>query len=87
MSEANNPTIARKRLLLLVTPSTYRAEAFCAAAEKLDVEVVRGLDLPQELAEQWGVPLAVSFADPNAATRAIVAYAQGASARRHHRGG
>ena len=68
--------LPRKRLLLLVTPSTYRAEAFCAAAAKLDVEVVRGLDLPPELAEQWGVPLAVSFADPNAATQAIVAYAQ-----------
>jgi biotin carboxylase len=76
MSEAKNPTIARKRLLLLVTPSTYRAEAFCAAAEKLGVEVVRGLDLPPELAEQWGVPLAVNFADPSAAAQAIVAYAQ-----------
>src|SRR5215831_12222529 len=65
-----------KRLLLLVTPSTYRAEAFCAAAELLNVEVVRGLDLPPELAEQWGVPLAVSFADLDAATQAIVAYAE-----------
>src|SRR5262245_36413832 len=77
MSEAKNPTRARKRLLLLVTPSTYRAEAFCVAAEKLDVEVVRGLDLPTELAEQWGVPLAVNFAAPDAATQATVAYAQG----------
>jgi biotin carboxylase len=76
MSEAKNPTMVRKRLLLLVTPSTYRAEAFCAAADKLDVEVVRGLDLPPELAEQWGVPLAVHFADSYAATNAIVAYAK-----------
>ncbi len=76
MNTSNENANERKRLLLLVTPSTYRAEAFCAAAEKLDVEVVRGLDLPQELAEQWGVPLAVSFTDPDAATRAIVAYAQ-----------
>ena len=77
MADSTPDTIhPRKRLLLLVTPSTYRAEAFCAAAEKLDVEVVRGLDLPQELAEQWGVPLAVSFADADAATRAIVAYAK-----------
>jgi biotin carboxylase len=65
----------RQRLLLLVTPSTYRAEAFCAAAERLDVEVVRGIDLPPALAEQWGVPLALDFAAPDAATAAIVAYA------------
>src|SRR5579863_9038499 len=64
------------RLLLLVTPTTYRAEAFCKAAEKLGVEVVRGLDLPPALADAWAVQLALDFTDPDAATSAIVEYAR-----------
>ena len=67
---------ARKRLLLLVSPSTYRAEAFMEAARTLDVEVVRGLDLPPQLADEWGAPLKTDFSDIEAATQAIVAYAQ-----------
>ncbi len=67
---------ARKRLLLLVSPSTYRAEAFMEAARTLDVEVVRGLDLPAQLADEWGAPLKTDFSDIEAATRAIAAYAQ-----------
>ncbi len=65
-----------KRLLLLVTPTTYRAAAFCNAAERLGVEVVRGLDLPPALAEAWAVQLPLDFSNPDAATAAIVAYAQ-----------
>src|SRR5579884_1826853 len=68
--------VERKCLLLLVTPTTYRAEAFCQAAEKLGVEVVRGLDLPPALAEAWSVQLALDFGDLDAATQAIVAFAR-----------
>ncbi|HEY1390085.1 MAG TPA: ATP-grasp domain-containing protein [Ktedonobacterales bacterium] len=53
----------RKRLLLLMTPATYRAGAYFDAAQHLDTEVVRGLDLPKALAEEWGVQLALDFAD------------------------
>ncbi len=67
---------ARKRLLLLVSPSTYRAEAFMQAARALDVEVVRGLDLPPQLADEWGAPLKTDFSDLDAATQAIVEYAR-----------
>lgn len=67
---------ARKRLLLLVSPSTYRAEAFMEAARTLDVEVTRGLDLPPQLADEWGAPLKTDFSDLPAATRAIVEYAR-----------
>jgi biotin carboxylase len=66
----------RQRLLLLVSPSTYRAEAFMEAARTLDVEVVRGLDLPPQLADEWGAPLKTDFTDVEAATSAIVAYAR-----------
>ena len=56
-------TPGRKRLLLLMTPATYRAGAYFDAAQNLDIEVIRGLDLPKALAEEWGVQLALDFAD------------------------
>jgi biotin carboxylase len=64
----------RKRLLLLMTPSTYRAPAFLTAAEQLDVEVVKGLDLPRELAEQWNVRLPLDFRDLDGAVARIAAF-------------
>ena len=69
-------TIARKRLLLLVSPSTYRAEAFTEAARALDVEIVRGLDLPTQIADEWGAPLKTDFSNVESATSAIVEYAR-----------
>ena len=63
--------IARKRLLLLMTPATYRAGAYFDAAGRLDVEVIRGLDLPRALAEEWGVPLALDFADLDASVATL----------------
>jgi biotin carboxylase len=62
VSEEIKPT-GRKRLLLLMTPATYRAGAYFDAAQHLDTEVIRGLDLPKALAEEWGVQLALDFAD------------------------
>src|SRR5579859_5095109 len=67
---------ARKRLLLLVSPSTYRAEAFMEAARALDVEVTRGLDLPPQLADEWGAPLKTDFGDIASASHAIVEFAR-----------
>ncbi len=63
------------RLLLLMTPNTYRAQAFVEAARRLDVEVVRGVDLPPAIAAEWNVPLALDFANTQAATQAIIEYA------------
>jgi biotin carboxylase len=65
-----------QRLLLLVTPQTYRAQAFVDAAHKLDVEVVKAVDVPPELAEQWCDAIAVRFGDVDAAAQAIVGYAK-----------
>ena len=65
----------RKRLLLLVSPTTYRAGAFLEAAGKLGVEVVRGIDVPRGLSEWWDVPLALDFTDVESATAAISQYA------------
>jgi biotin carboxylase len=64
-----------RRLMLLVSPTTYRAGAFLDAAESLGVEVVRGIDVPAGLSDWWDVPLALDFTDLEGATAAIVDYA------------
>ena len=63
------------RLMLLTTVRSYRLEAFRAAAERLDITVVSGLDLPPVLADQWSGALPLSFAAPDEAATAIAAYA------------
>jgi len=37
----------KKRILLLMSPATYRAGAFLQAAQGLGLEVVVGIDLPR----------------------------------------
>jgi biotin carboxylase len=69
-------TDERKRVLLLMTPATYRAGAFLSAADAAGVEIVQGVELPPELAERWNVPLALNFADPEGAAEAIAEFAQ-----------
>jgi biotin carboxylase len=66
----------RKRLLLLLSPNSYRAGAFHDAARKLAVDVVKGIDVPRGLEEVWDLPLAVDFSDLAGATEAIVRYAE-----------
>src|SRR5712692_12093119 len=66
----------RKRILLLMSPVTYRAGAFLSAAQRLDIEVVVGIDLPETLADYWHVPLGVDFAAPEASVQTIVEYAK-----------
>jgi len=65
-----------QRIMLLTTPQTYRAQAFVAAADKLGIEIVQALDLPQALADQWGMQLSVDLREPDTAVSTIVAYAQ-----------
>ena len=66
----------KKRVILLMSPATYRAGAFLSAARRLDLEVVVGIDLPETLSEYWHVPLGVDFANPQASVRTIVEYAR-----------
>ncbi len=61
--------------MLLTTVRSYRLPAFHAAAERLGVEVITGIDLPAELADQWPNALPLSFAQAEQAAGAIVAYA------------
>lgn len=66
----------QKRVLLLMSPATYRAGAFLSAARHLNLEVVVGIDLPETLSEYWHVPLGLDFADPEGSVRTIVEYAR-----------
>jgi biotin carboxylase len=64
------------RVLLLTTPHTYRAEAFRAAARKLDIEVVTAIDLPDELGKPREAALTLDFRNPDWAVEHIIAYAR-----------
>jgi biotin carboxylase len=66
----------QKRVLLLMSPATYRAGAFLNAAKRLNLELVVGIDLPETLSEYWHVPLGVDFAEPETSVRTIVEFAQ-----------
>ena len=66
----------QKRVLLLMSPATYRAGAFLGAAKKLNLAVVVGVDLPETLSEYWHVPLGLDFADPQKSVETIVEYAR-----------
>jgi biotin carboxylase len=63
------------RVLLLTTPNTYRAQAFAAAAERLNVEVVMAIDMRTELAKCWDQQLGVDFQRPDQAVSAIARFA------------
>src|SRR5256714_10024965 len=65
----------KQRVILLMSPATYRAGAFLSAARPLNLEVVVGIDLPETLAEYWHVPLGIDFSAPQASVRTIVEYA------------
>lgn len=63
------------RVVLLMSPATYRAGAFLAAAERLGLDVVRAIDLPEVLADYWDVTLGLDFTRPEVAAADLVAYA------------
>lgn len=66
----------QRRALLLTTPRSYRMEAFRRAADRLDIALVTGLDIPPELARDWPDALPLPFDDVDRAAEAIVAYAE-----------
>ena len=72
----NNVEQKQKRVLLLMSPATYRAGAFLSAARQLHLDVVVGIDLPETLSDYWHVPLGVDFNDIPTSVRTIVEYAQ-----------
>lgn len=62
----------RERVLLLLSSSSYRAEDFLSAAERLRVEVTVGSDYRAALADQaYGSTIQLDFDDVDGATEAI----------------
>jgi biotin carboxylase len=69
-------TTSRPRIVLLMGPATYRSHAFQAAADRLGLDVVRGLDLPDALQGYWQVRLPLDFAAPDDAAATLAAFAR-----------
>ena len=67
----------QNRILLLTTTRSYRAAAFLTAAEKLNIEVVQGVHMPDALATTWSDGFSLNFNQSEAAVSTIVAYAAG----------
>jgi biotin carboxylase len=65
-----------RRLILLLSANSYRAQPFLEAARKLDIEVVKGVDAPAPLPGFWPGPLPLDFRDSARSARAIVEYAR-----------
>ncbi len=76
MTNIRPESAGKKRVVLLMSPATYRGGAFLHAAKQLNLEVVVGIDLPETLAEYWHVPLGVDFGAPETSAQTIVDYAQ-----------
>lgn len=65
------------RLLLLLPTTTYRAEGFVAAAERLGVDLVVGSERPSALSGDLpDTLLTLDFADPDKAAAAVAEYAR-----------
>jgi biotin carboxylase len=65
-----------RRVLLLATPASYGTRAFAGAAAGLGIEVVYGIDLPDELAARWRATVPLDFRNVASATARIVDYAR-----------
>jgi biotin carboxylase len=64
-----------------MSPATYRAGAFVRAAERLAVDVVTVLDMPDPLREHWHRRYGVDFAQRERAVGEVVALAREAHAQ------
>ncbi|MBI5652871.1 MAG: ATP-grasp domain-containing protein [Chloroflexi bacterium] len=70
------PEQIQNRIILLLGSRTYRANPFVDAAERLGLEIVKGINLPKELAEYYKPTLPLQFADPMRAADDVIAYAK-----------
>src|SRR5262245_30944010 len=66
--------VTNRRIILLTTPASYRGSSFMTAAEKLNLDVIHGLDMPEKLAEHWQVTLGLDFGRPYQAAEQLAAF-------------
>lgn len=64
----------RPRVVLLMGPATYRANAFLVAADRLGLDVAQGIDVPAPMAGEWRVTLGLDFNDPETAAQQVADY-------------
>ncbi len=76
MVNSVTPEQISKRIILLIGSRTYRANPFVEAAERLGLEVVKGIDLPKELADYYKPTLPLDFKDTERAAEDVIAYAK-----------
>ncbi|MBX3000385.1 MAG: ATP-grasp domain-containing protein [Caldilineaceae bacterium] len=62
----------KRRILLLTTPNSYRTPAFLDAAQRLGIDVLQAVDMPEELSDHWGYRLGVPFHQVERAAAQIV---------------
>ncbi len=67
-------TATANRIVLLVGALTYRGDAFVQAAQRLGLDVVKGIDFPKPLADTWHATLPLDFKLPDKAVKDLVAY-------------
>ena len=70
MTAPTGPNVPR--IVLLLSAKTYRAQAFLEAAQRLGIDVLKAVDIPESLSEVWDYPLGVDFGDPASATEAMI---------------
>lgn len=66
---------ARGAVIALMSPATYRAGAFAEAAQRIGLDLIRAIDLPDDLTRHRRGNLALDFADPIDAVARILAFA------------
>jgi len=70
MNEPNDMALNR-RIMLLMSPATYRAAAFTEAARRLGIQAVAVVDMPEHLSDYWGQTHGIDFGNVAKATEQI----------------
>jgi biotin carboxylase len=72
MSNPDQVQMHTPRVMLLMSPATYRASAFLTAASTLGIIPISVVDMPDQLREYWHQALAVDFSNLTVATERVV---------------
>ncbi len=73
--DSKNRSTLPRRVLLLLTARTYRAQSFITAAERLGIEVIKAIDMDRQLADYWDFSLGLQYDDPQSCLQAILNFA------------
>lgn len=57
---------------MLLSPQSYRNAAFLKAGERLGLEVVQAIDVPEALAREWGIDNGIEFGKPDQAEHQLL---------------